>query len=115
MNRIISIHEYTLKAGVSAAQFEKAVEQGRKRGLFNLPGLINYRFLKRIRGTRQTHYAAIWIYENKAAWSSLWGTVDNPIKKENYPEQWKIWENELLAPLLSQEPDKIFYASYEVF
>ena len=109
MSRIISIHEYTLRPDVSAAQFEKTVEQARKRRLFNLPGLIEYYFLKRIRGTRQTDYAAIWIYENKTAWTNLWGTMNNPVKKENYPEQWKVWENELLAP------DKIFYASYEEF
>ena len=115
MNRIMSIHEYTLRRGVSAAQFEEVVEKAKERNLFNLPGLIEYHFLKRIRGTRQVAYATIWIYENMDAWAKLWGTVENPIKKEDYPEQWKSWENEILASLLTQDPDKIFYAAYEEF
>lgn len=113
MARVISIHEYKLKRNVTSEQFENAVENARNRSLFNLPGLIDYHFLKRLRGRRQTDYAAIWVYQDKESWERLWGTINNPNKKEDYPEQWKIWENEILAPLLSEEPDHIYYAAYE--
>jgi hypothetical protein len=115
MTRVISVHEYKLKSGVSSEQFEMAVKNARKRELFNLPGLIGYHFLKCIRGTRKIDYAAIWIYEDKASWEKLWGKSDNPFKKEGYPEKWKIWENEILAPLLTQDPDRIYYAAYKEF
>ena len=113
MSKIISIHEYLLKKNVTSEQFEKAIEQARNRRLFDLPGLIDYQFLKHIRGTRKVQYAAIWIYESKNSWEKLWGSADKPIQKEDYPEQWKIWENEILAPLLVQDPGRIYYASYE--
>jgi hypothetical protein len=115
MAKIISIHEYQLKKGISADQFERAIADARKRGLFKLPGLVAHHFLKPIRGTRKIAYTAIWIYENRAAWENLWGKADTPIKKENYPEKWKIWENEILAPLLDRDPDRIDYAAYEAF
>lgn len=113
MSRIIGIHEYILKKNVTEEQFEEAIENARNRGLFNLPGLIDYRFLKRIRGTRKVQYTAIWIYKNRDAWEKLWGRAENPIKKEDYREPWKIWETEILAPLLEQDPDQIYYACYE--
>jgi hypothetical protein len=113
--RVISIHEYKLKNGVSNEQFEAAVDDARKRELFNLPGLIEHLFLRRIRGTRKVEFTAIWIYENRDAWENLWGRADKPVKKENYPEKWKIWEDEILAPLLAQNPDRIDYAAYEEF
>lgn len=113
MTKLISIHEYILKKNVSGEQFEKAVELARSRGLFNLPGLIDYQFLKYVRGTRNVQYAAIWIYSDRKSWEKLWGPVENPVKKDNYPEKWKIWENTILAPLLKQDPDQIYYASYE--
>jgi len=115
MAKVISIHEYKLKSGISSEQFENAVENARSRGLFDLPGMMGYHFLKHIRGTRKVEYAAIWIYEDRDSWEKLWGKADNPIKKENYPQKWKIWENEILAPLLTQNPDHIFYAAYEEF
>jgi hypothetical protein len=115
MGKIISIHEYTLKNNVSHTQFEIAVEHARHIGLFNLPGLQKYYFLKHIRGTRKGEYAAVWIYESKDSWVKLWGTEENPKPKNEYPNNWNIWEDEILAPLLSQEPDRIFYAAYEEF
>jgi heme-degrading monooxygenase HmoA len=113
MTRVISIHEYKLKNGVSSEQFEAAVDTARRRELFSLPGLIEHRFLRRIRGTRKVEFTAIWIYENRESWEKLWGKADDPIQKENYPEKWKIWEDEILAPLLAQDPDRIDYAAYE--
>jgi hypothetical protein len=115
MTRVISIHEYRLKNGVSFEQFEAAVDNARRRGLFNLPGLIDHHFLRRIRGTRKIEFTTIWIYENRNSWEKLWGKADDPIQKENYPEKWKIWENQILAPLLDQDPDRIDYAVYEEF
>ena len=115
MNDVISIHEYQLKKGVSAEQFEQAVANARGRELFKLPGLSEHHFLKRIRGTRNTHYAAIWLYADRNSWEKLWGKVENPTPKENYPEKWKIWEDEILAPLLGHDPDHIDYAAYDAF
>lgn len=115
MTKIMSIHEYKLKEGLSRRQFEAAVEDARKRRLFSLPGFIEYHLLRRIRGTRDIEFAAIWIYENRVSWAKLWGKADAPIKKEKYPEQWRIWEDEILAPLLAQDPDRIDYAAYEEF
>jgi hypothetical protein len=113
MTRIISIHEYKLRDNISGEQFETAVEEARHRGLFNLPGLVGYHFLKHIRGTRTVEYAAIWIYQDGNSWEKLWGKVDQSYTKEKYPEMWKIWEDEILAPLITQDPDHIFYAAYE--
>jgi len=115
MQRVISIHEYKLKKGVSGEQFERAVEKARERELFRLPGLMQYHFLKRIRGTRKVDYTAIWIYKDLETWEKIWGKAERPITKELYPEKWKIWEDELLAPLLTQEPDHIYFAAYEEF
>ena len=115
MSKIISIHEYKLKSGISNRQFELTVKSARKQGLFDLPGLIQYHFLKRIRGTRNVDYAAIWIYKNQSLWQKLWGKPDKPVDKDCYPEKWKIWEEQLLAPLLAQDPDRIFYAAYKEF
>jgi heme-degrading monooxygenase HmoA len=115
MARIISVHEYKLKDGVSRQQFEAAVEDARQAGLFSLPGMIDHHFLRRIRGTRQVEFAAIWIYESRESWEKLWGKADQPVKKEHYPEKWKIWEDEILTPLLAQDPDRIDYAAYEEF
>ena len=115
MHKVISIHEYKLKNGITGEQFEAAVESARERKLFNLPGLTDYHFLKRIRGTRQVEYTAIWIYENREVWEKLWGKADAPIQKKDYPEKWKIWEDEVLASLLTQEPDRIHFAAYEEF
>lgn len=113
MTKVISIHEYLLKENVTGEQFEKAVENARSLRLFDLPGLIDHHFLKYIRGTRKIQYAAIWVYADRESWEKLWGTANNPIKKEDYPAKWKIWENEILAPLLAQDPDQMYYASFE--
>ena len=115
MSKIISIHEYKLKDDVTAERFEAAVENARKQRLFNLPGLIEYHFLKRIRGTKMVEYSAIWIHENRDIWEKLWGKADSPIPKDNYPEKWKVWADELLAPLLTQAPDRIEFAANEEF
>ncbi|MEZ4660565.1 MAG: hypothetical protein R2911_23665 [Caldilineaceae bacterium] len=110
--RIISIHEYVLKANVTDEQFEQALQSAATRGLFNLPGLVDHHFLKGIKGARQGCYTAIWIYESQVAWEALWGPLDQPRTKHAYPKSWQIWEEEVLAPLLTQHPDTITFTSY---
>ena len=113
MAKIISIHEYVLKPGADSRQFEKAIQEAEERGLFELPGLAEYHFVKGIKGLRSGSYTAIWIYENREAWERIWGTVEHPVRKEDYPENWKIWEEEILMPFIDREPDKIKFTAYE--
>lgn len=113
MSKIISIHEYTLIPGVDAKQFERAIQEAQHRGLLNLPGLVGHHFVKGVRGVRSGCYAAIWVYESRAAWEKLWGPLEQPHTKQDYPENWKVWEDEVLAPFLDQDPDTINYTAYE--
>ncbi len=83
--------------------------------MLRLPGLVRHHFVKGIRGSRRGGYAAIWVYESKEAWEKLWGPVGQPREKQDYPESWKVWEDEVLAPFLSEEPDEIEYTAYEEF
>ncbi|HKJ68944.1 MAG TPA: hypothetical protein VKA68_13370 [bacterium] len=112
MPRIISVHEYVLKPQVDEKQFEHAVRGAKDRGLFELPGMETYHFLQGIRGARKHRYTAIWVYESEVAWAEIWGPVGAPVSKEDYPEVWKIWEDEILAPFLTEDPDKISFTSY---
>ena len=113
MSKVISIHEYILKPGVNEEQFEKGVLNARERGLLCLPGLVDYYLVKGIRGFRNGLYAAVWVYESKEAWESLWGPLNKPLSKSDYPQNWKVWENEVLFPFLDQDPDKIKFTSYQ--
>ncbi len=113
MPRIISIHEYVLRDEVDAAAFEAALREARERGLFQLPGLERFHFLRGIRGDRRGRYAAVWVYESRDAWEALWGPVDAPATKADYPETWKVWEDEVLAPFLAGDPDRITFTSYQ--
>ena len=115
MSKVISIHEYILKPDASERQFVKAILNAKERGLLRLPGLVDYYLVKGIRGFRHGLYAAVWVYESKEAWESLWGPIGKPINKTDYPENWKIWENEVLFPYLDQDPDKIKFTSYQEF
>jgi heme-degrading monooxygenase HmoA len=113
MARVISIHEYELRPSVQEAAFERALHDAESRGLFDLPGLIEHHFLRGMKGARRGAYTAIWIFESREAWEKLWGTVEAPRPVEEYPETWKIWENEILAPFLIEHPDTIRFTSYE--
>jgi hypothetical protein len=62
---------------------------------------------------RCSAYAAVWVYESREAWEQLWGTAEHPRGPEDYPEKWRIWEGELLAPILSGHPDAITFTAYE--
>ena len=110
---VISVHEYVLRPSADEGAFECAIQEAERRGLLELPGLVEHRFLKGIRGARRGCYAAVWIYESKEAWEALWGPVDGPRSKDEYPENWLIWEDGVLAPFLDRDPDKIRYTSYE--
>jgi len=113
MVRMISIHEYDLRPGSGAERFEQAFRAAEARGLFELPGLTAHHFAKGVKGARQDAYAAVWIYESREAWERLWGTLERPLGRTGYPEKWRIWEEELLAPILSSHPDAITFTAYE--
>ena len=113
MARIISVHEYDLKPGSSPSQLERAFRDAEARGLFDLPGLTAHHFVKGVKGARRNAYAAVWIYESREAWERLWGTPEQPRAPREYPENWRIWEEELLAPILSSHPDAITFTAYE--
>ena len=113
MSKVISIHEYILKPDVDEKDFERTLNSAKESGLLKLPGLVDYYLVKGVRGSRKGSYAAIWIYESKEAWEKHWGPIENPISKNDYPENWKVWENEVLAPFLIQDPDEITFTSYQ--
>ena len=113
MARVISIHECGLKQGSGAQRFEHAIRTASARGLFELPGLTAHHFVKGLKGARTDAYAAVWIYESREAWERLWGPINHPRGREEYPEKWRIWEEELLAPILSVDPDAIRFTAYE--
>ena len=94
--------------------FREAVREAERRDLFDLPGLVEYRFLRGIKGARTGGFTTVWTYQHRAAWRVLWGPVDDPVTKEAYPDTWLVWEDELLAPILAEDPDEIEYTSYEV-
>ena len=113
MTKIISVHEYELKSDVDPRAFEQAILDAEKRGLLDLAGLTEYHLLKGIKGSRAGSYAAIWVYQDRQAWERLWDSPDKPKGKSSYPENWRIWEEEILAPFLDRDPDKIVFTSYE--
>jgi len=112
MALVISVHEYELKPDVDESVFENATRDAERRGLFNLPGLAAHYFLKGVKGHRRGMYAALWIFESTEAWERLWGPADCPRPAEQYPETWKIWEREILASFLNQDPDTIRFTAY---
>lgn len=112
---ITSVHHYELAESVDPAAFHDAAEEAVDRGLFErIPGLVDYRIVRGIRGDRAGKFAAIWRYESREAWADVWGAVGDPVPETAYPEEWLTWEEELLAPLLADDPDEIGYTSYEV-
>ena len=113
MAKIFGVHEYVLKPGVDVREFEAAILQAEERGLLVLPGLVEYHFLKGLKGRRNGSYVAIWVFESRTAWERLWGTPEHPIDKRDYPPNWKVWEDGVLAPFLDCEPDRIMYTDYE--
>jgi hypothetical protein len=45
--------------------------------------------------------------------SGCGATVEQPRAPREYPEKWRIWEEELMAPILSSHPDAIKFTTYE--
>ena len=113
MGRVISIHEYDLKPGIDIGQFERTLRDADVRALLELPGLVAHHFVKGAKGARRGAYAALWIYESREAWERLWGTVEHPRPPQEYPDTWKIWEDEILAPFLENRPDDLRFTAYE--
>jgi hypothetical protein len=113
MGRIISIREYSLKSEINGERFEQVLHDAEARGLLQLPGLVAHHFVKGAKGVRRGAYAALWIYESREAWEHLWGTPDHPRPPQEYPATWKIWEDELLAPLLEDRQDATRFTAYE--
>lgn len=113
MARIVSVHEYVVRAGVDPVELERAYRAAAERGLFDLPGLVGRRLVRGVKGARAGRYAAIWEYASRAAWERLWGTAERPRPPAEYPAAWRVWEEEILAPLLAEHPDRIAYTTYE--
>jgi hypothetical protein len=114
MGMVISIHEYDLRAGVTAEDFERALRAGERRGLLALGGLSGHHFLRGLRGERQGRYAALWRYDRREDWEALWGPIDRPHSREENPPRWRIWEDEILGPFLDRPPDEVRFTAYEV-
>jgi hypothetical protein len=76
---------------------------------------VAYHFVKGIRGEQRGRYAAVWVYDSRAAWERLWGPPESPRTEDEYPANWRQWEEEVLAPFLSQVPDRITFTAYEAF
>jgi len=45
--------------------------------------------------------------------SSSGGTTEHPRLPQDYPDTWEVWEQELLAPFLKDDPDAIRFTAYE--
>ena len=113
MARVVSIHEYELKPGINVEQFEQVLRDAEARGLLQLPGLVAHYLVKGTKGVRRGAYAAVWIYESREAWEHLWGTPEHPRLPQDYPDTWRVWEQNLLAPFLRDHPDAISFTAYE--
>lgn len=112
---ITSIHHYELAESAEPSDFFEAVSAAMDRELFeNIPGLVDYQIGHGIRGGRTEKFVAVWMYEDLEAWTDVWGPVGDPVPKSEYPDEWLIWEDELLEPILAENPDEIEFTSYEV-
>lgn len=112
MPPVISVHEYELVPGATGEDIERAFREAADRGLFDLPGLESGRLVEGIRGDRKDRWAALWVYESREAWARLWGPAGDPVPKEAYPDRWRTWEDELLGPLIVDDPDRVRFTSY---
>ena len=109
------MHEYILRTDVKEVDLENAVQEAHRHGLLQFAGIEEYHFVRCIRCAQSDCYGTIWNYESKEAWEMLWGSAGKPLSREDYPEKWKVWEQEVLAPFLEDDPDKIRFTAYEEF
>lgn len=109
---VVSVHEYELVEDADGSDLEAAVAAAERRGLFDLPGLVDYRFLRGVKGDREGRHAAVWTYESREAWEALWGPPEDPNPPAEYPDGWREWEEDLLGPLLPEDPDDVSFTSY---
>ena len=112
MGRIVSIHEYRPRTSASRRTCSNCstLIPGLR---LQLPGLVAHHFVKGAKGVRRGAYAALWIYESREAWEHLWGTAEHPRPPQEYPDTWKVWEQDILAPFLVNHPDAIRFTAYE--
>lgn len=111
---IVSVHHYELVDTTTPDEFEAAVRTAERRGLVDLPGLVDWWFLRGSRGEHENGFAAVWIYQDRQSWANPWGPVGEPVTKNDSPEEWRVWEDDILAPLITGDPDRIDYTSFEV-
>lgn len=113
--KIISVHLYRLRPGVEPGALLAAARAAAKAGLFSLDGLEAWRFGAQVRGRLSCDACSIWVYSSQEAWQRLWGTAGSPVPPEEYPAAWRAWEKDYLAPLLDRPPDKIDFASFQIW
>lgn len=65
MRKIISLHYCNLLPGADKARFEQALRQAQGSGLFRLPDLVDYHFIKGIKWEWCGRYTAVWIYDSR--------------------------------------------------
>jgi len=112
---IVSIHQYELADSAGPDDFRDAVATAVDENLFgDIPGLVDYRIGRGIKGSRMDQFAAVWMYESKDSWEAVWGPAGDPVPKSAYPDAWLRWEDELLGPVLADDPDTIEYTSYNI-
>jgi len=112
MNKIFSLHIYPLKKGIRADDFHRIVLEYLEREFAGFPGLLEWTLLNGIKGEHEGKYGILWVYSSRTSWERIWGPVDHPKTREDYPSQWKSWET-FLSTLLDREPDKILFTTFE--
>ena len=113
MARVISIHEYDLKPGVDLAALRARYPRRGAARPFRPRGPRRASFLRGIKGARRDAYSAVWVFESREVWEKLWGTPEAPRPPAEYPKEWAVWENDILAPFLVRHPDTTRFTSYE--
>jgi hypothetical protein len=111
---ILSLHEYDLRHGASAEEFERTLREAESLALLDLPGLRSHHFLRGVRGLRDGRYAALWVYDRREAWEALWGPAGRPIHRDDHPPRWRQWEDGVLTAFLDRPPDEVRFTAYEV-
>lgn len=107
--RIFAIHEYELRKGVDAEEFEDVLKDALTSNELDLLGLESRHFLKGYKSERKGEYAVLWIFESQEALESLFGTEYEP---KQGPQNFVSFERNLLARYLDRPPHMIMYTDY---